>query len=124
MKVNAALGDDPPIGGFNGGLPKDCPLPSWAFRLVGGKPETTLASTLGLVPAMLQIHCIGNTADDAITLANRIFPILQGFRGKLPDSDSTYVDCCLLCDKEDFEEDDVARTYRRMLEFDVFYALA
>ena len=59
---------------------------------------------------------------DVLTIAQQIDAILNGFRGTLSDPNSTYVDSCFTSDKKDFPFDPDARTYRRMLEYEIWYA--
>lgn len=109
-------------GGFLSELPKDQFLPSWSYLLVSHNPEATLTNVRGFAKFRIQIDCYGNTGPEVIALANAIDRVLQGFRGRLPDPDSTYVDSCFQSDLQDFPLDEAGRTFRRMLEYEICYA--
>lgn len=107
-------------GGYLGTLPVSQPLPSWTYLRVAMKQNAGLQTPSGLAETRLQIDCYG-TQDGVVLLAKAINAVLNGYRGTLADSDSTYVDSCLLEDLQDFEEDPNARTYRRMIEYRIFF---
>jgi len=70
----------------------------------------------------LQIDCYGNTGDQVIRLASAIDGVLQGFSGDLTDTDLTWINSCLSSDMQDFPIDPDARTFRRMLEYEIWYS--
>jgi len=120
--VNAGLSSPPStIGGFFVELPKDQPLPSWTYLSAGQTSDTTLTSSKGLNRRRLQIDCYGTTAAEAITLGAEIDAVLNGYAGRLPDPDATFVSSCLSTDVMDFF-DDARRSYRRMLEYEILFA--
>jgi hypothetical protein len=47
--------------------------------------------------------------------------VLNGFSGVLPDPDSTFVSSCFTSDEMDFF-DEASRTYRRMIEYEIFFS--
>lgn len=59
---------------------------------------------------------------DVLTVGKQIDTILNGFRGTLQDPDHTFVDSCFTADIKDFPLDPEARTYRRMLEYEIWLA--
>lgn len=112
-------------GGYLAELPKDqmsLGPPSWTYIVVSNPSLNTLTTFTGFASMRLQIDCYGNAGADVILLAAAINKVLNGFRGTLPDSDSTYVDSCFQNDMQDFPLDEYARTFRRMLEFEIFFA--
>lgn len=119
--VNSLLSSPPFNGGFFATLPKGQSLPNWTYRSITDKPDTTLTTARGLAMRRLQIDVYGATAGDAITMAESIDQILHGYHGTLPDADVTWVGSCFRSDIEDFF-DTAARTYRRMLEYEILYA--
>src|SRR5689334_19878100 len=104
-------------GGFFVELPKDPTLPAWSYTVIGDKPDYTLAGLGGCAYRRLQIDCQCNTGADCITLAKAIDKVLSGFKGTLPDPDSTVVQGCFRDRLLDFFNDK-SRTYRRMLEYE------
>lgn len=126
MLVNARLSSPPStIGGFLDVLPKNQALPSWSYSVVSFVPQLGLLTTTGLAFLRLQIDVYGFEAQqgaDVLTIAQQIDVTLNGFRGTLADPDSTYIDSCFTSDKKDFPFDPDARTYRRMLEYEIWFA--
>lgn len=123
MKINAGLGNT--IGGFLDTLPKDQALPGWTYGVVSRVRKTTLQCPSGLSMMRLQVDIYGYEAQqgaDVLTIAKQIDLILNGYRGALPDPDSTYVDSCFTSDVKDFPLDPESRNYRRMLEYEIWYA--
>lgn len=122
MLVNGQT-SPPAVGGFFAELPKDYPLtvPVWSYRSISNVSNTTLTTSRGLNMRRLQIDCYAAKPADVITLAKDIDDVLNGFQGTLPDPDSTYVSSCFSSDVIDFF-DDAPRSYRRMLEYEIFYA--
>lgn len=111
-----------PTGGFLAGLPKDYRLPSWTYLVVSVTGDTMMQSVRGLAMMRLQIDCYGNTGDQVIRLASAIDGVLQGFSGDLTDTDLTWINSCLSSDMQDFPIDPDARTFRRMLEYEIWYS--
>jgi hypothetical protein len=103
-------------GGFMGTLPKDFPLPSWSFIIVSQPIDYELTGPVSLASTHIQIDCYGAVAADAIRLAKAIDDVLIGYRGTLPDPDSTVVQGVFRTNKLDFFDQN-ARNYRRMLEY-------
>lgn len=123
IQGNAGVRAIAAFGGFVSALPKDYPLPSWTHKTVSQPPSTTLTSFTGLRMRRWQIDCYGTAASqgaDTINLAKAIDTVLNGFRGTLGDLDATYVDSCFQSDLIDFF-DDAGRTYRRMLEYEIWF---
>jgi hypothetical protein len=110
-----------PEGGFLSSLPKDFPRPSWAYKIVSSTP---LSRTLGRQRQVLQerwqIDCFGDSPADAIRLAKAVDAILNNYSGALPDPDATVVQGIFWTDLTDFF-DDVARSYRRCLEYELVF---
>lgn len=121
MRVAAALGADI-VGGYKGSLPKDAQLPSWTYRVISDSAQIGLLSPTGLSRMMLEINCISPFPAPTISMAASIKSAINGFKGTLPDPDSTYVDSCFLSDQMDFEQDEDSRNQRRMIEFTLWYA--
>jgi hypothetical protein len=103
-------------GGFLDTLPKDFPLPSWSYSIVSDPVDYELSGPVSLGSTRIQIDCYGATGADAIRLAKAIDTVLNGYRGKMTDPDTTNVQGCFRTNKIDFF-DDAARNYRRMLEY-------
>jgi len=113
----------PSGGGFFVQLPKGQNLPSWSYFFMSDQEPHALKGERGLTMQRLQVDCFGtqdNQGADAIKLAKAIDNVLDSFSGILTDVDSTVVDSILRSDKMDFF-DDAGRTYRRMLEYEVWY---
>lgn len=110
-----------PVGGFYVELPKDFRPPSWSWTNVSGPASYHLRGKSGPNTRRIQIDCFGDPnrrGTDAIALAAAIDKVLSGFSGLLPDADQTMADGIFQSDLIDFF-DDVGRTYRRMLEYEV-----
>jgi hypothetical protein len=120
MLVNAGLGSPPFVGGFDSELPKDAALPNYTYTIVFDHPDTGLEFFKGLSKLSFQIDCYGNSANDALTLSRSIDLILNGFQGVLPDPDATRVSSVMGTDRRNFF-DDSRRTFRRMLEYEIWY---
>jgi hypothetical protein len=111
-----------PAGGFFASIPKDfAPLPTWSYRSISDIPYTGLLSVKGLHRMHWQIDCYGAGAASAIALATAIDNVISGYSGNLPDVEQTYVSSIIPMDSTDFF-DEVRRTYRRVLEYDIHYA--
>lgn len=120
VQGDAAVSSIAPVGGFSTQLPKDQLLPSWSYLVVSEAPEYTLQGPVTLCFRRVQIDCYGDTAADCIMLAAAINPLLDGFTGVLADPEQTYVQGCFRSNLIDFF-DDVARNYRRMLEYEIWF---
>ena len=110
-----------PIGGFAVQLPKDQVLPSWTHIAVTEKPNYTFKGPVTLRPRRLQIDCYGYVFADCILLGNAIDAVLSGFSGTLSDPDSTFVQGCFRTNQIDFPLDATSRTFRRMLEYELWF---
>ena len=106
-------------GGFLATLPKDTVLPSWTYRAISDHSSYGLRGEHGFVTRRLQIDCFGTVREDAMLLGKAINKVLSGYRGTLADSDSTIVFGCFRSDLQDPPLDEAARTYRRMLEYEI-----
>ena len=108
-------------GGLFAEVPKDDLLPIWTYRVVSLSPDITLLSFKGLKKMRLEIDCYGSAAVDCVNLARAIDVVLNGFSGVLSDPDSTFVSSCFTSDEMDFF-DEASRTYRRMIEYEIFFS--
>jgi hypothetical protein len=106
-------------GGFLAELPKDQVLPSWSFTTVADSADYVLAGPVDLGSWNVQIDCYANTREQAVLLAAAIDAVLNGYAGTLADPDHTVVQGIFRINKRDFF-DDARRTYRRMLEYEVW----
>jgi hypothetical protein len=121
VQANAGVLAIAPSGGFLSELqPKDHALPSWTQKTISNPQHNTLTSFTGLTMRRWQVDCYANAGADAIGLARAIDTVLNGFRGVLADPDATYVDHCFRSDLIDFF-DPAGRTYRRMLEYEIWF---
>ena len=120
VQGNAGVLAIAPTGGYLAEQPKDDALPSWGQKTISNPSYSTLASFTGLTMRRWQVDCYANDGADAIGLARAIDAVLNGFRGVLADPDATYVDHCFRSDLIDFF-DEAGRTYRRMLEYEVWF---
>ena len=109
-------------GGFLVNLPKDEALPSWTHQTISDAGPYALRGEHGFTTRRLEINCFGNRRADAVSLAAAIDAVLSGYKGTLPDADSTVVYGCFRSDRMDAPFDEAARTYRRMLEYEIQYA--
>jgi hypothetical protein len=109
-----------PAGGFFASLPKDQPRPSWAYTIVSRVTDYSLAGRQQHTQIRLQLDVFGDDAADCINLANAIDAQINGFKGTLTDPDAMVVQGIFLADQIDFF-DDTARTFRRMLEYEVHF---
>jgi hypothetical protein len=116
IQATPAVSAIAPKGGFLGTLPKDFPLPSWSYIVVSDPVDYELTGPVSLGSTRIQIDCYGANGADAILLAKAIDNVLIGYRGTLPDPDSTVVQGVFRINKIDFFDVD-ARNYRRMLEY-------
>jgi len=110
-----------PAGGFLGtAFPKDSDLPTWTHLTVSEPGQYTLSGRQSLTKRRMQIDCYANDPDSVVLLAQAIDAVLDGYRGTLPDDDSTVVQGCFRTDLQDFHGDDT-RTSRRMLEYEIWF---
>lgn len=120
VQASAAVTAIAPTGGFLCTLPEDFALPSWTYQVLGSTPEVGLTIRGGLVTARLQIDCYAETPEQVIALAKAIDAVVLYLRGTLTDTDHTVVDSAVPAGGPDFF-DDVRRSYRRVLEYDVWF---
>ncbi len=120
VQSNAGVQAIAATGGFLAEVEKGTTLPSWSYRIVSDDPELTLTTVGGLVRRRIEISSYGNSGADAISLAKAINTVLHGYSGTLADADHTKVDSCHRSDVMDFF-DSAARTWRRMLEFEIWF---
>ena len=106
-------------GGFLAELPKDQALPSWSYTTVADWADYVLAGPVDLGSWNVQIDCYAATREQAVLLAVAIDAVLNGYSGTLADPDHTVVQGIFRTNKRDFF-DDARRTYRRMLEYQVW----
>jgi hypothetical protein len=106
-------------GGFLAELPKDQALPSWSYTTVADSADYVLAGPVDLGSWNVQIDCYAATREQAVLLAAAIDAVLNGYAGTLADPDQTVVQGIFRINKHDFF-DDARRTYRRMLEYEVW----
>jgi hypothetical protein len=109
-----------PAGGFFASLPKDALRPNWTYTIVSRTTEYVLAGRQQLTMIRLQVDAFGSLAPDCITLAYALDAVFNGFSGTLTDPDATVVQGMFLSDQLDFF-DDTARSFRRMLEYEVHF---
>ena len=108
-----------PNGGFLAELPKDQVLPSWSYTTVADSADYVLAGPVDLGSWNVQIDCYADKREQAVLLAAAIDAVLNGYSGTLADPDHTVVQGIFRTNKRDFF-DDARRTYRRMLEYQVW----
>jgi hypothetical protein len=111
-----------PIGGFYGRLPQDQTLPSWSYMFVTDETQALLRGPDALITRRLQIDCYGE-AKDVIRLAYQIDKVLNGFKGRLSDSEATEVNGCFPVGVIDFPED-TQFNFRRTLEYNISFYLS
>ena len=109
-----------PVGGFFAQLPENQALPAWVYNTISESVDYLLAGPDSLVERRVQIDCYGTTAAEAIALAAAIDRLLTGWRGTLPDPDATRVAGLFRSNLIDFF-DQSARTFRRLLEYSVWF---
>ena len=119
VQGNAAVRAIAATGGFLAELPKDQPLPSWSYTSVADSADYALAGPVDLGSWNVQVDCYANTREQAVLLAAVIDGVLNGYAGTLADPDHTVVQGVFRINKRDFF-DDARRTYRRMLEYQVW----
>lgn len=107
-----------PVGGFYAQLPKLQALPCWSYLYVSDVPTYTLQGVDNLTNRRLQIDVFGDTDVNTLTLATAIDQVLSGYAGTL--SESTVVQGIFRTNVIDFFDPD-ARTYRRLLEYSVWF---
>ena len=106
-------------GGTSDELPKDSLLPSWTYKIVSEVPEYELQGK-EFPFRRLEIRSYGTIPADAVNLAQAIDKVLEGYRGNLPDPDSTHISSCLRSDRMS-GFDDNRRAWWRMLEYEIWY---
>ena len=94
-------------------------LASWSFTTVADSADYVLAGPVDLGSWNVQIDCYANTREQAVLLAAAIDAVLNGYAGTLADPDHTVVQGIFRINKRDYF-DDARRTYRRMLEYEVW----
>ena len=106
-------------------LPEGTVTPAWTYMIVSQKPLYTMDRKRTRV-INIQIDCYANeedcgggARDAALSLGYAIDAVLSGYRGTLPDSDSTHVDTCFQTDMETPAEDPLSRSFRMMLEYEL-----
>ena len=119
VQSNTAVRAIAATGGFLAELPKDHPLPSWSYTTVADSADYALAGPVDLGSWNVQVDCYANTREQAVLLASAIDRVLNGYAGTLADPDHTVVQGIFRINKRDFF-DDARRTYRRMLEYQVW----
>ncbi len=108
-------------GGFMGTLPKDQALPSWTYKVISDTSSISLKGRNKLTGQRWQVDVYGSDPASCISLASAVDAVLDTANGTLADVDATVLQLCVRCGKEDFF-DDVNRTYRRMLEYELWFA--
>ena len=120
VKSSASVIAIAPVGGFFAQLPNDQSLPSWTYLGVSQTANYDLVSPTSLYMRRVQIDCYGKTAADSIVLAKAIDNVLNGYRGTLTDPDHVFVDGCFQTNLIDYFDPD-SRTFRRMLEYQLWF---
>lgn len=122
VQADAGVSAISPTGGFFAQLPKDFSLtaPSWTYQTISDVAGYLLTQPETVGERRIQIDCYGAKAADVILLANAIDALLSGFRGALPDPDATFVQGCFRDNMIDFFDPD-SRTYRRMLDYKIWF---
>lgn len=109
------------VGGFLGQLPpnyKD--LPTWTHTAITEPVNYALRGGVTLRMRRIQIDVYGKSAANVLALASAIDAVLSGFKGTLSDPDATRVAGCFRSNLIDFF-DDGARSWRRLLEYGVWF---
>jgi hypothetical protein len=109
-----------PVGGFYATLPKGMPLPCWSYIVVSEVADYSLVARTDLTPRRLQIDTYAMEGAEALNLARAIDNVLSAYKGTLPDTQQTVVQGCFRSNELDFF-DDASRTYRRLLEYEVWF---
>ena len=95
---------------------------AWTFKTITSKPEYTLDGQTGWTEWVVQIDCHGTRYADATNLYRAIDKVLRGgYRGYLPDVDSTYVFGVYREDPGPDGFSDANRTYVRTLQYRIIY---
>src|SRR5689334_16858284 len=99
LQIQQHLGSPPiAIGGFLAQLPKDYIAsrvgPAYTYKFIGVHSIQTLNGPSGQFEGLLEINCFSADPGSLLSLAKAILAALNGFRGLLPDSDSTFLDKC------------------------------
>lgn len=120
VQASAAVQTLCAAGGYYAQLPEKQPLPCWSYLFVSDVADYTLDGRVDLTMRRLQVDCYGETGSDAITLADAVDKVLDGYKGTLPDPESTTVQGCFRSNLIDFF-DSSSRTFRRMLEYNLWF---
>jgi hypothetical protein len=120
VQGNNAVKAIAPTGGFFAQLPKDYALPTWTYQTVSDGADYVLVGPMSQSQRRVQIDCYGANAADVIRLGNAIDALLSGYRGTLTDPDSTFVHGCFHTNMIDYFDPD-SRTFRRMLEYQIWF---
>lgn len=105
---------------FDGVVPEDvAQYPCLAYQWVGGSNDPGLSSA-GPRRSRLQVDCWGTTKRQAVTLANAVAHLLDGFSGVLSDGTNVLSAWIINPPGVDFFSGD-SRFRRRMLEFYVLH---
>jgi hypothetical protein len=110
----------PSGGGFFGSLPKDQPLPSWSYSIISTVPSYTLGGRNPLTMVRWQVDLYAADPDSVVRFGAAFDKVFNGYSGLLPDTDVTVLQGAFLTDSMDYF-DDLARTYRRMLEYEIYF---
>ena len=110
-----------PVGGFYAVLPKGQALPCWSYIVVSEVSDYTLEGRADLTPRRLQLDLYGNGGADVMNLGRAIDNVLSGYAGTLPDPQATIVQACFRSNEIDFPYDPDSRTFRRLLEYDLWF---
>lgn len=97
--------------------------PGWTYENITRQVNSGLQFVKGMNTIRWQVDCFGSPGgqgNDCISLAYAIENCLVGFVGVLPDVDATQVNFCELIDQHDFF-DSAARSFRRMIEFEIIF---
>lgn len=111
-------------GGWLAELPKDVRLPAWRLTFFGGEQGRTLLGERGVTRRRMQIDCYCGepSAAVAVAVAAAIDGVLDEYHGTLPDDEATGVQRCWRPEEPmDFPLDEGSRTYRRMLEYEIWF---
>lgn len=131
MLVNQGLANASPPVAYGGGFldqmqPPNANYPFWVYRVISETPNTGLLFATGFRMRRIQIDVLGEPSpagngSDAISLAQAIDQILNGYAGNLPDPNSTFVSSCIQDDLSD-QYDTSVRTPRRLLGYEINYS--
>ena len=125
VQGNAGVSAIASVGGFSIQLPKGQALPSWSYHIAAENLDYTLEGRAGVGFRRIQFDCYGNGAADCISLAAAIHSVLNGYSGTVltatsPITTLAVIQGCFLLNTIDFF-DEPSRSYRRMLEYEVWF---